>query len=143
MSAASDSGDWVSVVAKGADASPKVGFTRAERVRKRVDFVRLQGRAAGRVRSRSFLLLFTRRLEPGPTRLGVVASKKVGGAVQRNRAKRLLREAFRLRKQLFGEGLDVIAIAFDGLPRQTLGDVLADFDGLSRELTRRVRALKT
>lgn len=31
--------------------------------------------------------------EPGPARVGVVAGKRVGGAVQRNRAKRRLREA--------------------------------------------------
>ena len=33
--------------------------------------------------------------------VGFVASKRVGGAVQRNRAKRLLREAYRMNKKLF------------------------------------------
>lgn len=34
-------------------------------------------------------------------RFGVVAGRKVGGAVKRNRIKRLLREFFRLNKELF------------------------------------------
>jgi ribonuclease P protein component len=34
-------------------------------------------------------------------RFGVVVGRKVGGAVRRNRIKRLLREFFRLNKQLF------------------------------------------
>lgn len=117
------------------------GFTRDERVRKRADFVRLQGRNGGRVRTRSFLLLLDRRVDGELTRLGVVASKKVGNSVERNRAKRLLREAFRLRKALFGPGIDVIAIAFEPLPTLGLADVLRDLDGAAREIARRVRSL--
>lgn len=44
-------------------------------------------------------------------RLGITASKKIGGAVQRNRARRVLREAFR---QLAGElpqGYDIVLVA--------------------------------
>ena len=42
------------------------------------------------------------RTEPsGGNRLGIVASKKVGNAVKRNRAKRVIREAFRLLEPTF------------------------------------------
>lgn len=46
--------------------------------------------------------------DPGP-RLTVVASKRVGNAVRRNRAKRLLREAARSRT--WRDGVDVVLVA--------------------------------
>lgn len=46
------------------------------------------------------------------TRLGVVAPKKrVRRAVDRNRAKRIIREAFRTSKHLLPRGLDLIVVA--------------------------------
>jgi len=39
-------------------------------------------------------------------RLGLVASKKIGNAVMRNRAKRVIREAFRLAEPIFREKTD-------------------------------------
>lgn len=51
----------------------------------------------GRSHSNRFLVLYAfprSSDEPGEPRLGISASRKVGGAVQRNEAKRALREAF-------------------------------------------------
>lgn len=50
---------------------------------------------------------------PHSSRLGVSVSKDHGGAVRRNKLKRLLREAFRLERQLLPMALDVVLI-----PRQ-------------------------
>lgn len=50
-----------------------------------------------------------RRAEDGPARLAVVASRRVGGAVRRNRAKRLLREA--ARRISWPAGFDVVLVA--------------------------------
>ena len=43
-------------------------------------------------------------------RLGLSVSRKVGGAVQRNRLRRLYREAFRLTKHDMPVGLDLVVI---------------------------------
>ncbi|MDH7570953.1 MAG: ribonuclease P protein component [Armatimonadota bacterium] len=46
----------------------------------------------------------------GPSRLGVSVGKRVGGAVQRNRVKRLLREAFRANKNRLRGSFDVVLV---------------------------------
>ena len=67
--------------------------------------------------------------EKGPTRLGLTASKKVGGAIQRNRVKRLLREFFRLNYCKFDSHLDISIIAKKGA--YDIG-----FDRVSEELNK-------
>jgi ribonuclease P protein component len=50
------------------------------------------------------------RMEPPANRYAVVAGKKVGGAVQRNRAKRLVREALRHLHPSLAPGHDLVVI---------------------------------
>jgi ribonuclease P protein component len=49
-------------------------------------------------------------------RLGVVASRKIGGAVARNRAKRLLRECFRLTRDQLHPDVALVLVARRPLP---------------------------
>ena len=65
----------------------------SRRIRRRVEFQRVFD--AGR-RAHGRYLTIIAAPAPGPdSRIGIVASKKLGGAVVRNRAKRLIREIFR------------------------------------------------
>lgn len=57
------------------------------------------------------MVLWVRAEAGAALRLGVVASYKTGNAVARNRAKRRLREAFRLNRHKFAGEADIILIA--------------------------------
>jgi ribonuclease P protein component len=56
------------------------------------------------------LYVFPRRSE-GPARLGLSVSRKVGGAVERNRVKRMLREAFAVEGSRLPAGTDAVVVA--------------------------------
>jgi ribonuclease P protein component len=65
-----------------------------------------------------------------PTRVGIVASKKVGDAVRRNRAKRRLREAMRLVWPELGEtGWHVVVIATAATGTLDFGDLVEAIRG--------------
>lgn len=83
------------------------------------------------------LLVFVARNELPITRIGLSVSKKHGGAVQRNRLKRWLREAFRLERQQFPTGIDLIAIPL-AADRASLPAYRQSLVGLVKRLTRRL-----
>ncbi len=117
---------------------------RTQRIRKRADFVRIQDGSV-RVSTRHLLMVLAAGGDPsGPRprpRLGVVASRKVGPAVARNRAKRLVREAFRLHPEVFPGGLDVVIIVRPGTHLLQLGALAAEVIGAGPALARRAKEL--
>ena len=60
-------------------------------------------------------------------RFAVVASRRVGGAVVRNRLKRQMRAIFREHQQLFPAELDVVVTLRDGASRATFEELRAAF----------------
>lgn len=81
---------------------------RAQRLRSPRDFARAHRRGR-RVGGQLVTLTYLRREgEPAPARVGVVAGKRVGGAVVRNRVKRRLREALRRELPRVPAGWDLV-----------------------------------
>lgn len=67
-----------------------------------------------------------RRAKCGPSRVGLVVSRRVGGAVVRSRARRWMREAFRQQQGLLREPVDVVLVARPSLAGQSLATVVRD-----------------
>jgi len=112
-------------------------FPRERRLRSRGEFDRVQ--QGGRRVSTKFLTLVGRPNALDRDRLGIIASRRVGGAVIRNRAKRRLREVFRRQQpdQAAARGdrpMDLVAIARSALVDAPFPAVEADFCAALRKL---------
>lgn len=91
----------------------------------------------GRRTSGRYVTVLMRPNQLQRARLGIVASKKLGGAVVRNRAKRLIRNIFRLNKSAPGAlGYDVVVIPRRELLEAAFSAVEADYQAI---LSRRSR----
>jgi ribonuclease P protein component len=104
---------------------------RAARIKQGRDFARLK--QAGQRAVNGCLIANWLRL-PGAvgSRLGVVVSRKVGGAVVRNRAKRLLRESFRRHQHEFLQPLDLVLVARNSIAQRDFAGVEHDLLALLR-----------
>ena len=81
-------------------------FRPTERIRRRAEF-QLAYERGTRIRGR-YATLFVMPNHLHVTRLGIAATRKLGGSVARNRAKRLIREVFRRNK--VAPGYDIVLI---------------------------------
>lgn len=110
-------------------------FLPEHHIRRGADFQRAY-RARSAVSDELLLLHGCRNGLPHP-RLGLSVSRKVGGAVQRNRWKRLLREAFRLRQWELPKGVDLVVIPRAG-QTPTLTSLAQSMTSLAARLERRL-----
>lgn len=88
-------------------------YGRENRIAGKLDFWK-DRRRRKKFNTEHFILIL-RRNDKDTKRLGLVIGRKVGGAVARNRIKRLIREFFRLNKEKMPESSDFIVLAKENI----------------------------
>lgn len=116
------------------------GFPAAIRLRKRREFLRIQG-AGTKHHLRHFIVFVTppsvavtpvAEMRVASARLGITVTRKVGCAVVRNRIKRLVREAFRRKRGSFTPGYDMVWVAKQSAATVGYAEVLAAMDAMGK-----------
>jgi len=112
-------------------------FGRAMRIKQARDFsrARLDGR---RLVGGSFIVNWRALPADSTSRLGVITTKKLGNAVIRARARRLLREVFRLHQHDLVQPVDLVLVA----QRKLVGQKRPAVETVYLEMLRKARLLK-
>jgi len=100
-------------------------------LRTQAEFERV--RREGHSWSHRLLVLVACRNELQLTRVGMMASRSVGGAVERNRARRLMREAWRMYAVHIVPGWDALLIARTAITQVKMQEVAAALESLLRQ----------
>lgn len=108
-----------------------MGLPRPLRLAKSEDFTRL--RHEGQTFRGRFMLMNVAPNTLSHNRYGVVTSKRLGGAVIRNRVRRLIREVLRQSTPHLHSGLDIVLVAHPSIVGQPLSDISRAFDALVRQ----------
>ena len=107
------------------DSTASLRFPRSSRVKQQRDFAR--ARAQGNRVVSGCLIANVLPRAGVSSRLGVVTSSKIGNAVVRNRARRLMRETFRLHQHELAWAMDLVLVARPSIVGKKLADVEHDF----------------
>lgn len=105
--------------------TPRLGFPAARRLKRSCDFDRVRSEGRG-VRGELLMLGVLRAEEEAAFRVGFVTSRRVGGAVVRNRVRRRLREIVRRNQDALPDKLWLVVIARPAAAQ-------SDFGALERE----------
>lgn len=105
---------------------------RAVTLKENYEFRRLYQRGASAVSGS--MVIYCRKNKLGHNRLGITVSVKLGGAVVRNRARRRLREVYRLNRDKLRPGYDVLLVARGRTLTAPWKDLNATFLRLCRKL---------
>jgi ribonuclease P protein component len=106
--------------------SPSLGLPRSRRIKQGRDFARVKSEGK---RLAQGCLVMNWLASPAGTgaRLGVITGRRLGNAVARSRARRLLREAFRLHQRDLPQPLEVVLVARPSIVGKQFGEVESDF----------------
>jgi ribonuclease P protein component len=115
---------------------PHHRFPKAHRLQSPADFRRVFDRRKSASNGRITVCGCENDL--GHPRLGVSVSRKVGGAIVRNRWKRMLREAFRQSREKLPTGVDLVIVAKDATPPE-LPWLLEELPRLATQVARKLK----
>jgi ribonuclease P protein component len=107
-----------------ASAKKDERLRKEERLRRKGDFETIAKEGVRR-HTKNFLVI-ARRNDQGFSRLGAVASKRLGKAVERNRVKRLMREFFRRNKDRLPPSTDYVIVGKKGAQDLQYAQVAAE-----------------
>lgn len=98
---------------KDARRCKRYGFGRDARITRKREYVKIYER--GKRYDKEWMTIFILPREDDRIRAGLAVSRRIGGAVTRNRVKRLLREAIRVNRERLGFGADIVVVAKPGI----------------------------
>ncbi|MCI0489208.1 MAG: ribonuclease P protein component [Blastocatellia bacterium] len=100
-------------------------FPKTNRILKRDSFKRVYD--GGRKFQARYFTAFVLPNSGSEPRIGITVTRKIGKSVQRNRARRLVREVFRKNKWLVPQGVDIVINVKKPLVEAVYSDVEGDF----------------
>jgi ribonuclease P protein component len=115
--------------------TPRRSFTPADRIRKRSEYQRIYAKGQ-KISSKNLVLFYVENGLERP-RMGMTVTRRTGGAVQRNRTKRLLREWFRESRQEL-PAMDLVINAREGIHRMSLEALSREMKDVFRRVAARV-----
>jgi ribonuclease P protein component len=109
-----------------AEPPKRLRLGRAARLPQSRDFARV--RRQGQRLAQGCLIANWSQLPNGANaKLGVVTSRQIGGAVERSRARRLLRESFRRHQHEFARPVELVLVARNSIAGKNFAEVERDF----------------
>lgn len=88
---------------------------------------------ASPAQANSCLVLYARRNRTDTNRIGITVGKKLGHAVVRNRARRRIREVYRLNENRFRPGWDIVVVARSRSVSASFADLTDAFLSLAQK----------
>ncbi len=88
----------------------------------------------GKYAAGKYLVLYVLHNGGKQNRLGITTSKKIGNSVTRNRARRLIKESYRLLEGSVAQGYDIVFVARISEKDTGLSDIKREMEYLIRRL---------
>ncbi|MCX7719233.1 MAG: ribonuclease P protein component [Candidatus Sumerlaeaceae bacterium] len=108
---------------EGRPPGPRRRFRTENRLRRRADYLEVYAKGQVYRRRLAHVFVMPRQTPDLPTRIGLTATRRLGGAVVRNRLKRLAREIFRLALPQLKSGFSIVVNFTHASVRATYNDL--------------------